>query len=139
MQHFNRSTVARLLVAVLATTAMMACGDDDSPNLVTAPTLSETPSAALTAIVSGNAQTVARGQTSAPLVVRAFNASGGPVVNAAVTWTIANGGTLSATSTTTDSNGDSQVTVTAGSQARAYTITAAAAGTASTTIFMYVP
>jgi hypothetical protein len=139
MQHFNRSTVARLLVAVLATTAMMACGDDDSPNLVTAPTVAVTPGTAVTAIVSGNAQTVARGQTSAPLVIRAFNANGGPIANATVTWTIVNGGTLSATSTTTDANGDSQVTVTAGSVARAYTVTASVAGTTSATIFVYVP
>ena len=139
MQRFNRATAA--LVAILASTAVMACGDSDSPNQVlTGVTLTPAgPSSPLTAIVSGNAQTVARNQTSAPIVVRAFNSNGGPIANAAVTWTIANGGTLSATSTTTNANGETQVTVTAGNTAIAYTITAAAAGTASATIFMYVP
>jgi hypothetical protein len=140
MQHMLRSGAARRLVAILATTAAMACGDSESPNQVlTGPTLSPSgPSSPMTVIVSGNAQSVARNQTSAPLVVRALNSNGGPIANATVTWTIANGGTLSSTSTTTNANGETQVTVATGNTAIAYTITATAAGTSTATIFMYV-
>jgi uncharacterized protein YfaS (alpha-2-macroglobulin family) len=138
MQRFNRATVA--LAAILATTAVMACGGDDSPNLVTGPTLEPAPAMSpATIIVTGNAQTVARNQTSAPLVVRAINANGGPIANAQVMWTIANGGTLSSTSTTTNANGETQVTVATGNTAIAYTITATAASTSTATLFMYVP
>jgi uncharacterized protein YfaS (alpha-2-macroglobulin family) len=137
MQRFNRATAA--FVALLATTAVMACGDDDSPNLVTGPTLAPAPaSSPATIIVTGNAQSVARNQTSAPLVVRAISSTGGPLANVQVTWTIANGGTLSSTSTTTNANGETQVTVATGNTAIAYTITATAASTSSATLFMYV-
>lgn len=140
MQQFTGTVAVRRLVAVVATTAAMACGSSDSPN---APVdmLAPYPVAATNAtiIVTGNAQTVARGQASAPLVVRVVTPTGNPVANTAVTWSILNGGTLSATSTTTNANGETQVTVTAGSTTRAYTVTAAAAGSTAATIFLYVP
>jgi adhesin/invasin len=62
--------------------------------------------------VSGNNQTILIGATSAPLVVHVADANGNPVANATVTWTVSAGGALSASSTTTDANGNTQVTVT---------------------------
>jgi hypothetical protein len=135
MQQLIRSGAALRLLAILATSATLACDDDDSPNEILAPVSN---SSNATAIHSGNAQTVARGPVSAPLVVKVLNSTGS-IPNATVTWTIENGGTLSATSTTTDANGATQVTVTAGNTPIAYTITARTGTTAAVTFYMYVP
>lgn len=91
-------------------------------------------------MVSGNAQTVSRLQTSAPLVVRVTDAGGAPRVNAAVSWSITGpGGVLSSTSTTTNANGETQVTVTTSSSSGTYTITAASGTAASLVFTMHVP
>jgi adhesin/invasin len=75
-------------------------------------------------MVSANPFTLFRNQTSSPLVVRVTDASGSPKVNADVSWSITGGGALSSTSTRTDANGQTQVTVTASSVAATYSVTA---------------
>jgi adhesin/invasin len=62
------------------------------------------------AITSGNPQTITLGATTAPMVVHVADQFGNAVAGATVTWTTT-GGTLSATSTTTDASGNAQVTL----------------------------
>jgi adhesin/invasin len=80
----------------------------------------------------GDAQTVAAGATSAPMVVTILDLAGNPVANATVTWA-SSGGTLSATSTTTDASGQTQVTLTTGPTAAIYTVTVQSPGAAAVT------
>lgn len=68
--------------------------------------------AAAMTITSGNNQAIAIGATSAPMVVHIADQFGNPVAGATVAWTVSAGGVLSAASTTTDANGDTQVTAT---------------------------
>jgi hypothetical protein len=77
-------------------------------------------------IVSGNAQTVASGTTSAPFVIAVTDRFGNAVQGVVVGWAQTGGGTLSAASTTTDANGMAQVTMTLGTTPGPYTITATA-------------
>jgi uncharacterized protein (TIGR03437 family) len=66
-------------------------------------------------VVSGNNQSINPGASSAPLVVQLTDASGGATIaNTAVAWTVSPAGaaTLSQSSTTTDSQGKTQTTVT---------------------------
>ena len=69
-------------------------------------------------MVSGDAQSVTAGSTTQPLVVKAVDALGNVVANATVTWTVTGGGTLSATSSTTDATGMTQVTLTTDARGR---------------------
>lgn len=75
---------------------------------------------------SGDAQSVPVGATSGPMVVKLTDLFGNPVAGATVSWSVAGGGALSASSTTTDANGMAQVTLTADPTPAAYTITATA-------------
>jgi hypothetical protein len=63
-------------------------------------------------VVSGNSQTIPLNATVIdPLVVRAYDEQAHPLAGVVVTWAItAGGGTLSATSTTTDAGGNASVT-----------------------------
>ena len=63
-------------------------------------------------IKSGGTQNVAAGSQTAPMVVQVIDQFANPIANAIVTWSVAGGGSLSATSTTTDSTGTTQVTLT---------------------------
>ncbi|HTR79159.1 MAG TPA: Ig-like domain-containing protein [Gemmatimonadaceae bacterium] len=74
--------------------------------------------------VSGDAQSILAGTTSAPLVVRAVDIFGNGVANITVTWSVQGGGTLSSTSTSTDTNGQSSVTLLTGAAPATYTVTA---------------
>jgi uncharacterized protein (TIGR03437 family) len=79
-------------------------------------------------IVSGNNQSALANQAfSSPLVVQ-VNATGGAASGIPVLFSITGAGTLSATSATTNSNGQASVNVTAGGTAGAVTVTASAAG-----------
>ena len=80
---------------------------------------------------SGDAQNVAVGTASANMTVLATDANGNPLSGVTVTWT-ASGGTLSATSSTTDANGLASVTVTPAA-AGPYTV-AASAGAGTTPV-----
>jgi adhesin/invasin len=81
--------------------------------------------AAMTAlvIVGGNSQVIASGTTSQPLVVEAVDVFGNAVANVSVAWA-ATGGTLSASSTTTNASGLTSVMLTTVPPANTYTITA---------------
>lgn len=78
-------------------------------------------------LIGGNNQSVAAGTNTLPLQVRVENAAAAGIAGATVTWAITSGGgTLSATSTTTDAGGNTSIVVTAG--AGVATITATAPG-----------
>jgi adhesin/invasin len=74
-------------------------------------------------VTSADTLTVAAGATTAPLVVKVVDQFGNPISGATVTWSVAGGGTLSATSSTTDATGSTQVTLTTAA-AGTYTVTA---------------
>ncbi|HEV3200496.1 MAG TPA: BACON domain-containing carbohydrate-binding protein, partial [Bryobacteraceae bacterium] len=84
-------------------------------------------------IVSGNNQSAATGAGFAqPLVVKA-NSGGGVAAGVPVRWTIANGSaTLSASTITTDSNGNAAVNVTAGPAPGPVSVVASATSNGST-------
>jgi adhesin/invasin len=84
-------------------------------------------------IVSGDAQTVASGTTSAPFVIKVMDRFGNAIQGVVVGWAQTGGGTLSAASTTTDVNGMAQVTMTLGATPGPYTITATAGALAALT------
>ncbi len=85
-------------------------------------------------LVSGNNQSVAHGTATQAFVVKAVDASGKPVAGVPITWATTGGGTLSATSGTTDANGQAQVTLTTSSTAGAFTVTASS-GTLTPVVF----
>lgn len=89
-----------------------------------------TPTTAVLAILGGNAQTVAPGARAAvPLTVRLTTTTGAPVVGTTVTFVIVSGGgSVSATTATTDASGNASTQYTAGSAAGRATITALAPG-----------
>jgi adhesin/invasin len=82
------------------------------------------------AVVSGDAQSGLAGAALAqPFVISAQDANGNGVQNTAVTFAVtAGGGTLSATSVTTDAQGRAQSTLTLGAAVAANTVTASATG-----------
>lgn len=68
-------------------------------------------------VVSGNNQNLQVGSTNAvPLVVRAFDNASQPMEGAQITWAVnpSSGGSVSSSSTTTDSAGFSQIDFTPG-------------------------
>jgi hypothetical protein len=75
-------------------------------------------------LVSGNNQSVAHGTATQAFVVKAVDASGSPVAGVPITWATTGGGTLSATSGTTNASGLAQVTLTTSSTAGGFTVTA---------------
>lgn len=117
--------------AAIAFTA--ACGSDGGPTPPADNTPDTTPAALV--VVSGGGQSAAPGTALAqPLVVRVDNASSQPLANVTVTWSVlSGGGTLSTTSTTTGTDGRTQVTYTLGPAAGANQIRAAVAGAAGLT------
>jgi hypothetical protein len=73
------------------------------------------PIPAAVANTSGGVQTIAPSAQAAPLVVTVRDQEKDPIGGITVLWNIESGaGTLSATSTTTDDNGNASVTYTAG-------------------------
>lgn len=85
-------------------------------------------------LVSGNNQSVAHGTVTQAFVIKAVDASGNPVAGVPITWATTGGGTLSATSNTTDATGMAQVTLTTSSTAGAFTVTASS-GTLTPVVF----
>lgn len=99
----------------------------------TSATVTATAAAAgLTAIsvVSGDAQTVTAGATSAPLVIKATDQFGNRVPNATISWMVTGGGSLSSPTSITDTNGQAQVTLTTDPTPATYAVTATAGGSA---------
>ncbi|HEY2849626.1 MAG TPA: Ig-like domain-containing protein, partial [Gemmatimonadaceae bacterium] len=80
-----------------------------------------------TAKFSGDAQTVASGATSAPMIVKVKDRYGNGVSGVAVAWVVSGGGILSASSNLTDVNGEAEVTLKLGSSPTTYTVQATAA------------
>ena len=81
-------------------------------------------------LVSGNDQSAAPNQElSQPLVVRLEDENGNGVPNRAVTWVIGSGGgSVSATTSTTDDNGEAQVRWTLGPNSGVNTLNAVVSG-----------
>lgn len=75
-------------------------------------------------VTSGDPQTVTAGSITAPLIIQVVDQFANPVPNAPVAWSVVGGGTLSATSTTTDATGSSQVTLTTDAAPASYTVSA---------------
>jgi len=75
-------------------------------------------------VVSGGAQSVTAGSVTAPLIVKVADQFGNPVSNASVSWAVTGGGTLSATTSTTDATGTTQVTLTTDAAPATYSVTA---------------
>src|SRR5881227_1632157 len=101
------------MVAVLITTA---CGSDSGPSSHAATHL---------IVVSGGSQA---GDVSTalaqPLVVQALDGSNKSVSGVSVTWTVTGGGTVSATTSTTDKDGKATVTWTLSPTAGVQVVTA---------------
>lgn len=83
------------------------------------------PIAALTK-VSGDAQTVSAGSATQPLIVEVVDQYGNPIAGATVTWSVSGGGSLSAMTSSSDSNGLAQVSLTTDPTAASYIVTASA-------------
>jgi adhesin/invasin len=84
---------------------------------------------------SGDNQSIEGGTTSDNFVVQAVDANGNPVAGVTVAFTTTNvGGTLSASSVTTDANGLASVTLLTAPGAATFTVTATA-GTAAPVVF----
>jgi 5-hydroxyisourate hydrolase-like protein (transthyretin family) len=117
MRRFTRTALTTWALAF----AVVACGDDPvQPDPLEPTTLS---------IVSGDAQTLDAGATSAALTVQVLDQNSDPMEGVTVTFTgsgVAH--TLSGQSASTGSNGQASVTVTAGDAAGAITVEAAVSG-----------
>ena len=114
-------TRAILGLSILAG-AVAGCGDD--------PTDVDDGSPATITISSGDAQTGTVNTALAnPIVVKVEDENGDDVAGASVTWAVASGGgTLSALTGTTGSDGTAQVTWTLGTTAGTNTVTATVTG-----------
>lgn len=88
-------------------------------------------SATILTLVSGNAQVLAGGGTSAPLVVKAVNGSGTALAGVIVTWSTT-GGTLSKLSSVTGTDGTTSATLNVAAASGARTVTATAGSVSST-------
>lgn len=75
-------------------------------------------------VTSADTLTVTAGTTTAPLVVKVVDQFGNPIPSTTVTWAVAGGGTLSATTSTTDATGSTQVTLATAAAPGNYTVTA---------------
>lgn len=79
----------------------------------------------------GDAQTVASGAVSAPMIVMVKDRYGNGVSGIPVAWAVTGGGSLSSSSTLTDASGMAQVTLHLSTTAGSYTIQATAAALAA--------
>ncbi|MDE3152578.1 MAG: Ig-like domain-containing protein [Gemmatimonadota bacterium] len=93
-------------------------------------------SAALLALVSGNAQADSAGLALNPFVVKATDQKGNAVAGATVAWAVLGGsGSLAAASSVTDANGLAQAVYTLSRIARVDTVEATLAGTKASVLF----
>lgn len=127
----SASSVPRVSAAVLLvlSVAVATCGRDTS-----GPTI---PIPAAIASLAGNAQTGTVGTTlPQPLVALVTAADGKPVAGVAVSWQVTvGGGSVSASSVTTDSLGRASVVVTLGTGAGADTVQASVGRVATAAVF----
>lgn len=115
---------------VAASVLVTSCSGDS-----TAPAPAPVPAAIV--VVSGNNQNALFNETAAlPLVVRVVDAGGAPVAGASVNWTAVGGGSVSATTTKTNTSGQTSVTRTVAGTMSGYTTIASLPGdTAATAYF----
>jgi plastocyanin len=124
--------LSRSIVGAAATLALsLACGTE-----TTNPPPADTTPAAI-AVVSGNSQTATVSTALPnPLVVKVTNAAGDTLVGVQVDWGVtAGGGALSSATSTTNSQGRAQVTLTLGSTVTVHTVTATVRNTSISTTF----
>ncbi len=116
----TRSTLfSRLGTLVLAGATITCSSNEPNPPA----------EAAVLAMTGGNSQSAPAGQALAnPIVVRATDDNGDPVADVTVAWSAAAGGSVSASSVTTDDDGRASVTWTLGPAAGSQTATAAVDG-----------
>jgi hypothetical protein len=81
-------------------------------------------SASAIQIRSGGTQTVTAGSQTAPMAVKVVDQFANPIANATVSWSVVGGGSLSSTSTTTDSTGTTQVVLTTDAAPAVYQVMA---------------
>ena len=119
----------RLLTLGLGLTALaVACGGNDLV-LPSGPPGNPPPALSRIEIKEGNDQTGVVGTTlGSPLAVKVTSQAGDPVEGVTVGWTAANGGNVSASTSTTDAQGIAQVLRTLGPTPGPYTTQAEAAG-----------
>jgi adhesin/invasin len=99
--------------------------------IITASVTAAAPSALR--VTSASTQSVPAGSATAPLVVQLIDQFANPIANAAVTWSVSGGGTLSATTATTDASGLAQVTLTTDSAPATYVVSASAGNISAVT------
>jgi hypothetical protein len=117
MRRFTRTTLTTWLLAF----GVVACGDSATEPEPAEPTA--------LSIVSGDAQTLDTGETSAALTIRVLDQNSAPMSGVTVTFEgsgVAH--TLSQQSVATDASGEASVTVTAGSAEGAITVEASVTG-----------
>jgi len=107
------------LVALLAAASLRCSGDNIGPQ----------PAATTIAEAGGDAQTGTMGQPLPnPLVVLVTDNAGNPVANVSVSWSVQGGGSVSATTVSTGSNGRASVTRVLGAEPGEQTTTASVSG-----------
>jgi hypothetical protein len=116
----SRFTLFTRLGVVLLAGATITCSSNE-PN--------PQPEPAALAMAGGNSQSAPAGQAlTNPIGVRVTDDNGDPVADVAVAWNAADGGSVSASSTTTDDDGRTSATWTLGPVAGSQTATASVDG-----------
>ncbi|GJG88946.1 hypothetical protein tb265_41270 [Gemmatimonadetes bacterium T265] len=129
-----RIAAALALGAAGAAVTLAGCGDSSSVTGVTTSTAT-----AVTASSGSNQQTAVGTAAASPLVVTVTNESGNAVAGVTVAFAITSGGgSLSATSATTDANGQASTSYAGGATAGTATVSASVAGLASATFSIVV-
>jgi len=129
----NGDAVAHWTLGTVAgSDTLIATTRDGTTSLITATAVAG-PVTSIAA-VSGSAQVIAAGATPAPIVVKATDKYGNPVLGTKISWSVSTGGALDSTTTTTDDKGLATVTLTSLAAPGTYTITASAPGLAPVTI-----
>lgn len=119
------ATITWTLDTIAGTDSLIASVKSGAKDTVTA---TATPGTATqTAKFSGDAQAVASGAVSAPMIVMVKDKYGNGVSGVPVAWAVTGGGTLSTTSTFTDVHGMAQVTLHLSTTPGSYTVQATAA------------
>lgn len=130
--HQRKAPVRLLAAAGMAFSLLFvgACDDDDPTDV---------PVATSVAVESGNNQTIAVSTAAAPLMVTVLDQDDDEMQGVPVTWSITSGGgTLSATSSTTNADGNASVTYTSPGTTGAKIITATVAGLPAVTFTITV-
>jgi adhesin/invasin len=120
----GNATVVWTLGTTVGTDSLMASIAGGADAIITATATAAAASAVH--VTSADTLTVTAGATTAPLVVRVVDQFGNPISGATVTWAVTGGGTLSASTSTTDATGSTQVTLTTAATPGSYTVTATA-------------